>query len=72
VSIAVICQTGPLVPCSRPTKKQSMPTNSPGYLGLAVGFGRRRARRFKRRAMAHERCQALSACVQPVPDQGSY
>ena len=29
-SIAVSCQTVPLVPCSRPTKKQSTPTSSPG------------------------------------------
>jgi hypothetical protein len=29
-SIAVSCQTAPLVPCSLPTKKQSRPTSSPG------------------------------------------
>jgi hypothetical protein len=31
MSIAVICQIEPLVPCRRPTKKQSMPTSSPGH-----------------------------------------
>jgi hypothetical protein len=29
-SIAVSCQTEPLVPVRRPTKKQSIPTSSPG------------------------------------------
>src|SRR5206468_10574253 len=29
-SIAVSCQTAPFVPESRPTKKQSIPTSSPG------------------------------------------
>lgn len=37
--MAVICQTGWRVPRSRPTKKQSMPTSSPGWSTSMCGSG---------------------------------
>ena len=36
--MAVSCQTAPLVPLRRPTKKQSMPTSSPGRSGVDVAL----------------------------------